>query len=115
VHVERLRTTLQRQWLVRDDQVGKSKAHLAAAFAEALNPSVRAVAVTERIGAGNAGDLTPAHDLVLDGSDNFATRLTVSDATTRLKVPLVSAAAAQFQGQVGLFRGWEEALPCYRC
>jgi adenylyltransferase/sulfurtransferase len=108
-------SNLQRQWLFRDDQVGQSKAHLAAAYAMALNPSVRAVAVKERIDTNNAADLIEGHDLVLDGSDNFATRLTVSDVATALRVPLVSAAAAQFQGQVGLFRGWEQRLPCYRC
>jgi len=48
---------------------------------------------------------------VIDGSDNFATRLAVSDACVGLGIPLVSAAAVQFQGQVGLFR----TRPCYRC
>ena len=64
-----------------------------------------------RIDAGNAAELLGGHDLVLDGSDNFATRLAVSDACVALGIPLVSAAAVQFQGQVGLFRG----QPCYRC
>ena len=48
--------------------------------------------------------LLAGHDLVIDGSDNFATRLAVSDACVQLGVPLISAAAVQFQGQVGLFR-----------
>jgi adenylyltransferase/sulfurtransferase len=48
---------------------------------------------------------------VIDGSDNFATRLAVSDACVALGLPLISAAAVQFQGQVGLFR----SKPCYRC
>ena len=56
-------------------------------------------------------ELLAGHDLVIDGSDNFATRLAVSDACVALGIPLVSAAAVQFQGQVGLFR----AKPCYRC
>ena len=55
--------------------------------------------------------LLAGHDLVIDGSDNFATRLAVSDACVGIGVPLLSAAAVQFQGQVGLFR----AKPCYRC
>ena len=46
---------------------------------------------------------------------DFATRLVVGDALTRLHIALVSAAAVQFQGQVGLFRGWEADKPCYRC
>ena len=48
-------------------------------------------------------------------SSYFATRLVVGDTLTRLRIPLVSAAAVQFQGQVGLFRGWEPEKPCYRC
>jgi len=48
---------------------------------------------------------------VIDGCDNFATRLAVSDACVELNIPLLSAAAVQFQGQVGLFR----SRPCYRC
>jgi adenylyltransferase/sulfurtransferase len=51
------------------------------------------------------------HDLIIDGTDNFATRLLVSDAAVKLGIPLISAAAQQFQGQVALFRG----RPCYRC
>jgi adenylyltransferase/sulfurtransferase len=55
--------------------------------------------------------LLQGHALVIDGSDNFATRLAVSDACVALGIPLLSAAAVQFQGQVGLFR----SKPCYRC
>ncbi len=105
------RSNLQRQPIFRDNQVGGEKAKLAAAFAIAINPHVEAVARECRIDAGNAEDLLGGHDLVLDGSDNFATRLAVSDACVGLGLPLVSAAAIQFQGQVGLFRG----RPCFRC
>lgn len=109
------RSNLQRQTIFRDDQLGRSKATLAAEFASALNPRVTADAVQQRLDISNAGELLDGRDLVLDGSDNFATRLAVSDAATRLHIPLVSAAAIQFQGQVGLFRGWEAGKPCYRC
>ena len=54
-------------------------------------------------------------DVVLDGTDNFATRLLVADAAHRLHVPLVSAAVAEFEGQLGVYRGWEADKPCYRC
>jgi molybdopterin/thiamine biosynthesis adenylyltransferase len=104
-------SNLQRQPIFRDDQVGGEKAGLAAAYAMAVNPHVEAVARERRIDARNAAELLAGHDLVLDGSDNFATRLAVSDACVGLGIPLVSAAAVQFQGQVGLFRG----QPCYRC
>ena len=105
------RSNLQRQPIFRDDQVGAGKARLAADFAMAANPHVTAIPVERRLDAANAPELLAGHDLVLDGSDNFATRLAVSDACVGLGIPLVSAAAVQFQGQVGLFRG----RPCFRC
>jgi adenylyltransferase/sulfurtransferase len=105
------RSNLQRQPIFRDDQVGGGKAMLAAAFAIAVNPHVEAIPRERRIDADNAVELLEGHDLVLDGSDNFATRLAVSDACVKLAIPLVSAAAVQLQGQVGLFRG----RPCFRC
>jgi adenylyltransferase/sulfurtransferase len=109
------RSNLQRQPIFRDDQIGQPKAALAAEFARALNPYVEANPAQQRLDSGNVEQLIGGHDLVLDGSDNFATRLTVSDAATRLHIPLVSAAAVQFQGQIGLYRGWETDKPCYRC
>jgi adenylyltransferase/sulfurtransferase len=109
------RSNLQRQTLFRDDQVGQPKARCAADAAIALNPFVQAEAVAKRIDNSNAAELLKGHSLVLDGSDNFATRLAVSDAATKLHIPLVSAAAVMFQGQLGLFRGWEAEEPCYRC
>ena len=109
------RTNLQRQPIFRDDQIGQSKAELAEAFVRSLNPQVEVSGVQERLTADNAEDLLGRHDLVIDGCDNFATRLVVGDTLTRLRTPLVSAAAVQFQGQVALFRGWEADKPCYRC
>ena len=105
------RSNLQRQPIFRDDQVGGEKARLAAEFATSINPYVEAEARERRIDAKNARELLENHDLILDGTDNFATRLAVSDACVSLGTPLVSAAAIQFQGQVGLFRG----QPCFRC
>jgi adenylyltransferase/sulfurtransferase len=105
------RSNLQRQPIFRDDQIGGEKAVLAAEYAMAINPHVEATARERRIDAQNGEELLSGHDLVLDGSDNFATRLAVSDTCVHLGIPLVSAAAVQFQGQVGLFRG----KPCFRC
>jgi len=102
---------LHRQPLFRERDAGYSKADLALQFVQRLNRFVMAKPVQQRIDAENAGELLTGHDLVIDGSDNFATRLAVSDACVGLDVPLLSAAAVQFQGQVGLFR----AQPCYRC
>ena len=112
-HVDR--SNLQRQTVFRDEHVGQPKAMLAADFARALNPYVNAIPVRARLAEENAEELLSGHDLVLDGCDNFATRLAVNGSTTKLRIPLVSAAAVMFQGQVGLFRGWEDDKPCYRC
>ncbi len=109
------RSNLQRQPIFRDDQVGQPKAALAADFVRALNSHVDVAAILQRLTADNAEALLAGHDLIIDGCDNFATRLIVSDTLTRLGIPLVSAAAVQFQGQVALFRGWEADKPCYRC
>ncbi len=104
-------SNLHRQPLFGEGDAGRPKAELAAAFVKRLNHFIDAQAVQQRIDTGNARELLGGHDLVIDGSDNFATRLAVSDACVALGLPLISAAAVQFQGQVGLFR----AKPCYRC
>ena len=104
-------SNLQRQPLYRSDQIGQGKAVLSGQFVNALNPFVEVAAIACRVDAHNVDELIVEHDLILDGTDNFATRLIVSDSAVRLGIPLVSAAAAQFHGQVGLFRG----KPCYRC
>ena len=102
---------LHRQPLFGEADAGQPKARLAAEFAQRLNRFVDAMPVAERIGESNARHLLAEHTVVIDGSDNFATRLAVSDACVALGIPLISAAAIQFQGQVGLFK----ARPCYRC
>ena len=102
---------LHRQPLFTEADAGEPKAVLAAEFVRKLNRFVDIAAQQVRISPDNAPQLLAAHDLVIDGSDNFATRLAVSDACVALQIPLLSAAAVQFQGQVGLFR----ARPCYRC
>jgi len=107
-------SNLQRQTLFGTDDVGKSKAGVAKARVHALNPHVEAVAIEERLDARGA-DRVRDFNAVIDGTDNFATRLAVADACQRHHVPLVSAALAQFEGQLGVFRGWEADKPCYRC
>jgi adenylyltransferase/sulfurtransferase len=80
-----------------------------------LNPDVEVIAKSERLTAANAIPLLKGADVVLDGCDNFETRLLVADAALALGIPLVSAAVSRFEGQLGVFRGWEQDKPCYRC
>lgn len=106
---------LQRQILFGTADVGRAKVEVAGEAVGRLNPDVRFGAVRERLTAGNAAALLGGAEVVLDGSDNFATRLIVSDTCTALRIPLVSAAIGMFQVQVGTWLGWEPDRPCYRC
>ena len=106
---------LQRQILYGTADVGRPKIDAAAEAVARLNPDSGFEAVSERLTGGNAEALLAGADVVLDGSDNFATRLTVSDTCTLGRIPLVSAAIGMFQVQVGTWRGWEPDRPCYRC
>ncbi len=104
-------SNLQRQTIYNTGQIGMAKARLASHFVMARNPHVGVTSIDERIDTANSAELLAGHDLIIDGTDNFATRLAVSDTCVALGLPLLSAAAQQFQGQVALFR----AKPCYRC
>lgn len=108
-------SNLQRQTIFATTDLDAPKAAAAAERAIAINPHVEAVAITRRIDAGNVAELLASADVVLDGCDNFATRLLVADAALASRIPLVSAAIGQFEGQLGVFRGWEADRPCYRC
>ena len=108
-------SNLQRQTLFGDEDIGTAKVDGAVRAVARLNSGVAVEARRERIDAGNAGALIAGAQVVLDGTDNFATRLAVADAALAARIPLVSAAAGQFEGQLGLFRGWEPDKPCYRC
>ncbi len=106
---------LQRQILFGTADVGRAKTEVVGEAVARLNPEVHVEPRHERLTGANVAALIGGGTLVLDGSDNFATRLTVSDACTRARIPLVSAAIGQFQAQVGTWRGWEPDKPCYRC
>jgi adenylyltransferase/sulfurtransferase len=108
-------SNLQRQILFGDDDIGRPKAEAAAGAARRINPHVHAIAINAALDQDNAGLLLRDCDVVLDGCDNFPTRLAASDAATALRVPLVSAAVGGFEGQIATYRGWEADQPCYRC
>lgn len=108
-------SNLQRQVIFATPDIGVAKAEAAAARARAINPHVAATPLRARLDAGNAAALLAGVDVVLDGCDNFATRFVVADAALAARIPLVSAAVGQFEGQLGVYRGWEADKPCYRC
>lgn len=108
-------SNLQRQTLFGTADIGAPKAEAAMRAVARLNPDVKLVPILQRLDADNAEALLRHSDVILDGCDNFATRLIVGDSATRLHIPLVSAAVGQFEGQLSVFRGWEAGRPCYRC
>ena len=108
-------SNLQRQTLFSERDVGHGKAVSARRWVQNFDRSLRVTISDRRITADNAADLMASADLVLDGTDNFATRLAVSDACVAARVPLLSAAVGRFQGQVAAFAGHLAGQPCYRC
>jgi adenylyltransferase/sulfurtransferase len=109
-------SNLQRQIAHATARIGTSKTESAAATLTAINPDVCVVEHRTRINAENAAKLIAAYDLVADGSDNFATRFLVNDSCYFARKPLVTAAIAQFDGQLATFKAYQEGdHPCYRC
>jgi molybdopterin/thiamine biosynthesis adenylyltransferase len=108
-------SNLQRQTLFGDADVGASKVAAAETAARRITPHVTIETLAVRLDAANAATLLAGVDVVLDGTDSFSTRLAVADAAHALRIPLVSSAVGQFEGQLGVFRGWEPDKPCYRC
>jgi molybdopterin/thiamine biosynthesis adenylyltransferase len=104
-------SNLQRQVIYATEDVGRVKVEAAAARLGELNPEVVVDARAETLTEANAKALVGGCDLVLDGTDDFATRFAVSDACVALGVPLVSGAIGRWTGQVAVFEG----QPCYRC
>jgi adenylyltransferase/sulfurtransferase len=108
-------SNLQRQVLYGEAQIGLPKVEAAAEAVARLDPDVRFNAIRQRINGGTSPALLNGVDVVIDGSDNFKTRLIVNDLCLAARVPLVSAAIGQFHGQIATFTGWEADAPCYRC
>ena len=102
-------SNLQRQTIFSTGDIGRGKAAAAANWVRHFDLALEVHARQARIEAGNAGELIAGADVVLDGCDNFATRLAVSDACVKAGVPLTSAALGRFQGQVGTSRAFPEA------
>lgn len=108
-------SNLQRQILFADVDIGTAKADVAAVAARRINPHITAHAQCVRIDADNGAALLAGADLVIDGCDNFATRLVVNAACVAAQIPLLSAAIGAFDAQIALFEGWRSDQPCYAC
>ena len=108
-------TNLQRQILHSADGVGRLKVDSGSATLHRLNPETRIVRVAERLQGARLDEEVAAADVVMDCSDNFATRHAINRACVRHRKPLVSGAAIRFDGQVSVFDLRDEDSPCYHC
>lgn len=108
-------TNLQRQVLYRTDSVGARKVDEAARALAAMNPEVEIVPLAQRVAAGEVDRLVAGADVVLDCSDNFATRHLLNRACVKQARPLVSGAAIRFDGQLMVFDLRQKQAPCYAC
>lgn len=104
-------SNLQRQVLFNGGDIGRSKVAAGVDALAALNPHVGLELRVERLTADNASALIEGCDVIIDGTDDFATRFAVNAACLAGRIPLVSGALGRWNGQVGVFHG----SPCYRC
>ncbi|WDF72173.1 HesA/MoeB/ThiF family protein [Novosphingobium sp. KACC 22771] len=108
-------SNLQRQTIFAEADIGIPKAQAAAAWVARFDPEIAVTHHQTRIDAHSAPALIAGATLVLDGCDNFATRLAVSDACVAAGIPLTTAAVGRFQGQIANFAGHLPGHACYRC
>ena len=108
-------SNLQRQTIYSERDIGHGKTVAAKRWASNFDSKLDIRLYDRRVTADNVATCIEGADLVLDGCDNFATRLAVSDACVAERVPLTSAAVGRFQGQVASFAGHLPGQSCYRC
>jgi molybdopterin/thiamine biosynthesis adenylyltransferase len=108
-------TNLQRQVVHRVESLGQPKAASAAATLAGINPGIRVEALEERASPERIAALVRTADVVLDCTDNFATRHAINRACVAARRPLVSGAGIRFDGQVAVFDLRREDAPCYHC
>ena len=106
-------SNLQRQIIHGQSDIGKSKAQSAKEKVEEINPYVKVNLHETRLDNSNVLELFAQYDLIVDGTDNFATRYLVNDAAVLLGKPYVWGSIYRFDGQASVF--WAEYGPCYRC
>ncbi|NUR63875.1 MAG: adenylyltransferase/sulfurtransferase MoeZ [Catenulispora sp.] len=106
-------SNLQRQIIHGQSDIGRSKAESARDSVKEINPLVQVNLHEERLDSTNVMELFAQYDLIVDGTDNFATRYLVNDACVLLNKPYVWGSIYRFDGQASVF--WSEYGPCYRC
>ncbi|MFG1962656.1 adenylyltransferase/sulfurtransferase MoeZ [Nonomuraea sp. NPDC049028] len=106
-------SNLQRQIIHGQSDVGRPKAESAAATVREINPLVNVVVHNTALTNDNVMEIFSGYDLIVDGTDNFATRYMVNDAAVLLGKPYVWGSIYRFDGQASVF--WAEHGPCYRC
>jgi sulfur-carrier protein adenylyltransferase/sulfurtransferase len=106
-------SNLQRQIIHGVSDVGKSKAESAKESIAEVNPYVTVILHKERLESDNVMEIFAPYDLIIDGTDNFATRYLVNDAAVLLHKPYVWGSIYRFDGQASVF--WADYGPCYRC
>lgn len=106
-------SNLQRQVIYSTEDIGRPKAEVIGEKLKKLNPDIEVITIKEKISAGNVMNLIKDYDIVVDGSDNFATRYAISDACVIMGKPYIYGSILRFEGQVSTFIGGEG--PCYRC
>ncbi|MFF4379363.1 adenylyltransferase/sulfurtransferase MoeZ [Kitasatospora sp. NPDC001547] len=106
-------SNLQRQVIHGQSDIGRSKAESARDSVKEINPYVDVVLHEERLDNSNVMEIFSGYDLIVDGTDNFATRYLVNDAAVLLGKPYVWGSIYRFDGQASVF--WAEHGPCYRC
>jgi len=108
-------TNLGRQVLFDPADLDQSKADVAARKLATLNPDIRITSIRDRLDAAAMAQAIERVDVVLDGSDNFATRFLVNDACVSVRRCLISGAAIRLEGQLAVFGPNYDTSPCYRC
>jgi adenylyltransferase/sulfurtransferase len=108
-------TNLQRQILHTEARVGLPKAESGKQALAAINPAVNVVPVQKRLAGAELDDLVATADVVLDCTDNFATRHAINRACVTHRKPLVSGAAVRFDGQISVYDLRRDDAPCYHC
>jgi molybdopterin/thiamine biosynthesis adenylyltransferase len=108
-------TNLQRQILHTTARVGQAKVDSGKRALQEMNPEIKVVALNERLSIERLNELVATATVVLDCTDNFATRHAINRACIAHKVPLVSGAAIGFDGQISVFDARDVASPCYAC